>query len=224
MSPARGVAFFDVDETLVSVRTLESFLLYYLKRVPSMISFERLAELRQQVVQLSRAEFNRLYFRIWAGQAEADVLEAGHGWFAEVSEHPDFYRANVLQRLREHQDVGDQVVLVSGSFGPPLRPLGDALGVDGLYCTELETLDGVYSGEIGAAMIDDDKRHAVDAYLTGLADETVSWGYGDHPSDLSLLERVDHPVVVGSDPALGALAAQRGWPVMPIDKPLAPRA
>ncbi|GAB3393172.1 HAD-IB family hydrolase [Humibacter soli] len=224
MSSPRGVAFFDVDETLVSVRTLESFLLYYLKRVPSMVSLEYLGELRQRVLELSRAEFNALYFRVWADQPQADVLEAGRSWFAEASSQPGFYRQNVLARLLEHQDDGHDIVLVSGSFEGPLRPLAAALGVDGLYCTGLEVRDGIYTGEISAAMIDDDKRHAVEAYLSTRDPETPSWGYGDHPSDLPLLERVGNPVVVGSDPALVALAEAREWPIMQIDQPLAPRA
>ncbi len=223
MSQPPGVAFFDVDETVVSVRTLESFLLHYLKVVPSMISADRLRELGQQVVHLSRAEFNRRYFRIWAGQPQEGVLEAGRRWYAEASAQPGFFRPNVLERLREHQAAGDRVVLVSGSFDPPLRPLADDLGVDMLFCTRLEVHDGRYTGAISEAMIDDDKRRAVEAYLSTLGTVSQTWGYGDHPSDLPLLERVGRPVVVGSDPALVALAEQRSWPVMPIDLPLAPR-
>jgi HAD superfamily hydrolase (TIGR01490 family) len=224
MSRPAGVAFFDVDETLLSVRTLESFLLYYLKREPSMISPERLRELAGQVVTLDRSEFNRRYYGIWAGQDAARVSAAGRDWFAEALEQPGFYRPNVLERLREHQAAGDRVVLVSGSFEPPLRPLADALGVDALYCTELEIDRGVYTGTISAAMIGDDKRHVVESYLADLDPRTPSWGYGDHSSDLPLLERVESPVVVGSDPTMLDLAGERGWPVLPIDQPLAPRA
>jgi HAD superfamily hydrolase (TIGR01490 family) len=230
---APGVAFFDVDETLLSVRTLESFLLYYLKLEPTMISPERLRELAGQVVTLDRGEFNRLYYGIWAGQDAARVREAGRSWFAEASAQSDFYRANVLELLREHQQAGDRVVLVSGSFEAPLQPLAEALGVDGLYCTQLAIDDGVYTGVISAAMIGDDKRHAVEAALADAAPATPaasdapappSWGYGDHSSDLPLLERVDTAVVVGSDPTMLELAAERGWPVLPIEQPLAPRA
>ena len=224
MSPA-GVAFFDVDETLLSVRTLESFLLYYLKRVPSMISPERLRELASQVTTLDRSEFNRLYYGVWAGQPVDRVFGIGREWFAEQREQPGFYRSSVLDLLRGHQRDGAHVVLVSGSFAPPLQPLADELGVDGLYCTELEVgADGTYTGVVSAAMIGDDKSTAVGEYLGDFAEGTPSWGYGDHSSDLPLLERVASPVVVGSDPAMLDLAAQRGWPVLPIDQPLAPRA
>lgn len=223
MSPA-GVAFFDVDETLLSVRTLESFLLHYLKRVP-MISPEQLRELAGQVVTLDRAEFNRLYYGVWAGQPVDRVREVGREWFADAREQPGFYRPNVLERLRTHQRNGDRVVLVSGSFGPPLQPLADELGVDALYCTVLEVgADGCYTGAISATMIGDDKSVAVGAYLAEFGETVPSWGYGDHSSDLPLLERVEAPVVVGSDPVMLGLAAQRNWPVLPIEQPLAPRA
>lgn len=224
MSRPAGVAFFDVDETLLSVRTLEAFLFAYLKQVPSMISPERLRELAAQVVSLDRAEFNRRYYAVWAGQDAEQVRDAGRRWFEAALEQPGFFRPNVLATLREHQEAGDRVVLVSGSFEPPLRPLADALAVDALYCTELEVEQGHYTGVISAAMIGDDKKRVVESYLARLEGEVPSWGYGDHASDLPLLERVSNPVVVGSDPVMLELAAERGWPVMPIDQPLAPRA
>ncbi|MFC4243670.1 HAD family hydrolase [Gryllotalpicola reticulitermitis] len=230
-----GVAFFDVDETLVSVRTLESFLMAYLKEVPSMISMERLQQLAKQVVELDREEFNRIYFAIWAGQPVEQVLEIGERWYAANEGTSGFYRPNVLGRLRKHQADGDRVVLVSGSFAAPLRPIAAAVGADHVFCTELEVApDGTYTGVIAAAMIGEDKRRAVESYLAELtpgsaplADSSAppvqTWGYGDHPSDLALLEGVTDPVVVGSDPAMLAVAQERGWPVWPIDQPLAPR-
>jgi HAD superfamily hydrolase (TIGR01490 family) len=222
---APGAAFFDVDETLVSVRTLESFLLFYLKRVPEMVSPARLRELAELVVTLERSEFNRVYYGIWAGQPVEQVLAAGRDWYVETSAQPGFYRPNVLAKLREHQAAGARVVLVSGSFPPPLAPIAAAVGADAVYCTELEVgADGRYTGVISAAMIGDDKRTVVDAYLAGLGPAAPSWGYGDHSSDLPLLERVSSPVVVGSDPAMLELAGERGWPVLPIEQPLAPRA
>ena len=218
-----GVAFFDVDETLVSVRTLESFLMAYLKEVPSMISLERLQALSRQVIELSREEFNRIYFAIWAGQPVEQVLEAGRRWYAENAGTDGFYRQNVLDRLRQHQQDGDRVVLVSGSFPAPLEPIAAAVGADHVYCTRLEVADGKYTGVLAGAMIGDDKRTAVEAYLAENAPDAVTWGYGDHPSDLALLESVTNPVVIGSDPVMVDIAAERAWPIWPVERPLAPR-
>lgn len=220
------VAFFDVDETLLSGRTLESFLMYYLKQEPSMASTERLRELRNDVVHLSRAEFNREYFGLWAGQPAARVFEAGRSWFRVNADQPDFFRTNVIERLREHRRMGAHIVLVSGSFAAPLRPIAEYIDAHALYCTELEISgSGLFTGKISTAMLGDDKRRAVDDYLASLSPQPVStWGYGDHLSDLPLLEHVTNPVVVGTDAELNSLAAERNWPILPIEQPLAPRS
>lgn len=224
-STSATVAFFDVDETLVSVKTLESFLRYYLKLTPSMVSPERLRELEKLVLQLDRAEFNRLYFGLWAGQSSERVREAAQSWLDEMSARPDFYRASVLERLNEHRSAGDHIVLVSGSFAPPLEPIAADVAADRLYCTQLEIVDGVYTGRISAAMIGEDKRSAVDAYLGSLVPSAdTTWGYGDHSSDLPLLEQVTNPVVVGADPILLEMATRLNWSVIPIDEPLSPRS
>jgi HAD superfamily hydrolase (TIGR01490 family) len=226
MSKSDGtvVAFFDVDETLVSVKTLESFLRYYLRLTPSMVSPERLRELERLALQLDRTTLNRLYFGLWAGQPIELVRDAAASWFEEMLSRPDFYRPNVLQRLREHQRAGDQIVLVSGSFAAPLQALAADVGADRVFCTQLETDGGVYTGRISAAMIGEEKGHAVAAYLDTLVPAAVTtWGYGDHASDLPLLEHVTNPVVVGSDPVLVEVATRRKWSVMPTDEPLSPR-
>lgn len=220
------VAFFDVDETLLSGRTLESFLMYYLKQEPSMASTERLRELRNDVVRLSRVAFNREYFGLWAGQSAARVLAAGRTWFRDAVDQPGFFRTNVLERLREHRKNGAHIVLISGSFAAPLQPIAEYVDAHGLYCTELEVSDsGFFTGSISSAMLGDDKRRAIEDYLAKFSPQPVStWGYGDHVSDLPLLVRVSNPVVVGTDAALNLIAAERNWQVLPIGQSLAPRS
>lgn len=220
------VAFFDVDETLLSGRTLESFLMYYRKMEPSMVSTERLRELRNAVVNLDRVAFNREYFGLWAGQSAARVLAAGRTWFRDAVDQPGFFRTNVIERLRDHRENGAHIVLISGSFAAPLQPIAEYVEAQALYCTQLDVSDsGFYTGNISSAMLGDDKRRAIDDYLARFSAESVTtWGYGDHSSDLPLLEHVSNPVVVGTDAALNSIAAEKGWQVLPIEQPLAPRS
>jgi phosphoserine phosphatase len=61
-------------------------------------------------------------------------------------------------------------------------------------------------------MIGEGKAAAVREYLAAVgADPANTWGYGDHASDLPLLEAVAHPVVVGDDPSLRAYVDREGW-------------
>lgn len=53
----------------------------------------------------------------------------------------------------------------------------------------------------------DELRHGVDP--------AACVAYGDHASDLPMLDAVGHAVVVGDDPVLIALAAARSWDVLP---------
>jgi phosphoserine phosphatase len=49
-----------------------------------------------------------------------------------------------------------------------------------------------------------------------LQDFPESYFYGDSQSDVPLLEKVTHPVVVGPDEALAELARARSWPIISL--------
>ena len=49
-----------------------------------------------------------------------------------------------------------------------------------------------------------------------LPDFAESYFYGDSQSDVPLMEKVTHPVVVGPDEALAQLAQERNWPVISL--------
>lgn len=191
-----------------------------------MASNERLRELRNDVIHLSRAEFTREYFGLWAEQPAAHVFAAGRTWLRLAAKQPNFFRTNVIERLREHRRMGAHIVLISGSFSAPLQPIAEYVAADALYCTELEIRDsGHFTGRINTTMLGDDKSRAITDYLASVNPRpSHTWGYGDHISDLPLLEHVTNPVVVGTDTKLNAIAVERNWPVLPIEQPLAPRS
>jgi len=61
-------------------------------------------------------------------------------------------------------------------------------------------------------MIADAKARALIAQCAVLGlDRSACSAYGDHASDLAMLEAVGDPVVVGTDPVLTARAADGGW-------------
>jgi phosphoserine phosphatase len=68
--------------------------------------------------------------------------------------------------------------------------------------------DGRYTGEVVRPMIGEGKREAVLALLRdhpGGVDPRECYAYGDHPSDLPMLECVGNPRVVGGNPDLLSL-------------------
>ena len=208
-------AFFDVDETLISVKSMFDFYDYYLAAVGLSEREQREAAARARALLgpgVPRAEANQLFYRRFAGCEAAEVTEIGRGWFADHQRRGGLFHGDVLAALREHKAAGARVVFLSGSFRAVLDPVAEYCGADVVCCTELEVRDGVLTGGIARAMIGDAKAEAARELL---AESGVAAGdchaYGDHSSDLGLLRLVGHPVAVGADPELATVAAGQGW-------------
>jgi HAD superfamily hydrolase (TIGR01490 family) len=221
----RGIALFDVDETLLAVKSMVSFYRYLCELpsgvlrsapdgqgqagdLPSLQALERLL-----AAGLPREQANVEYYRLLAGLPAARVADAGRAWFAnEVC--GDVVVRPVAQRLSRHLALSHTVVLVSGSFPACLDPVAEFFGVATVLCSRPDVVDDRYTGTLAEPMIGLGKARAAAAVITGAGPEVTSWAYGDHPSDLPLLRQVDHPVVVGADPVLRAHAREHGWDVV----------
>jgi HAD superfamily hydrolase (TIGR01490 family) len=209
-------AFFDVDDTLVGIKTLFRFWEFHVGAAgPERAEYERTRKLMRALP--SRADALALYCTLLAGHEVESVAAAGRRWFAEERARGPVFHDAVENRLRAHAAAGDTVVLVSGSFPACLEPIADHVGADVLLCSRPEVLDGCYTGALATPMVGDAKVTAVraEAAARGL-DLAASAAYGDHASDLALLRLTGSPVVVGEDPVLTAAAARHGWPRLPI--------
>lgn len=215
---SHGAAFFDVDETLITVKSMFEFLGYHLTRCGQHSS--SLPAIRAELAEIartsSRARSNRAYYRHFAGHDVATVAEHGREWFALAGSRAGFLHEPAVTALREHAAAGLPTVLVSGSFSACLDPIAELLGADAILCSTPIAVSGWYTGDVTTAMIGEEKGFAAARFiaergLCGLA----SHAYADHESDLSLLRAVGHPVVVGSDPSLLAVAKRRGWQRLP---------
>lgn len=207
------MAFFDVDDTLVADKTIFSFLEHYFAatgRHPSEYSQAR-AELRQMTDEgIRREEVNRAYYRIYAGTRAAELARHGARWFADRLAGGSFFHPPVLAALRRHTEVGEPVILISGSFFPCLDPIARHVDATAVIGTELLlSTEGRLSGEIDRPMIGTAKAEAAAAHAAAHgADLSDCHAYGDHVSDLPLLQAVGHPVVVGDDPVLSQQIAR----------------
>jgi HAD superfamily hydrolase (TIGR01490 family) len=215
----RRAAFFDVDETLLAVPSLWRFLRHHLEqrhrdRTVAAAEFGRITGgLGARAASgVPREELCREYFRLFTGQDAARLAEQGEAWFAAEQAEGRVFNQPVLRALSHHAASGDLTVLVSGSFPACLDPVARAVGADGLLCSRPEVRAGRYTGELPLPMVGEAKAQAVRAFATRVGvDLGVSTAYGDHLSDLPLLRLVGHPVGVGNDPALAAVADALGW-------------
>lgn len=154
----------------------------------------------------------------WRGRSAAELAGMSERFLVDVA-RPALH-ASALDLVRRHREAGDLVAIVTATNDFVTRPIADLFGVAELIATELERdTAGRVTGTIrGVPAFRDGKIARVDDWLSarGLAwaDFERSTFYSDSTNDLPLLERVSHPVATNPVPALAAIAAQRGWPVL----------
>ncbi|KUO16766.1 HAD family hydrolase [Streptomyces dysideae] len=206
----RRLVFSDVDETLLSGKSLFDFLDFYFAGRHGAEGARHAAGTRHRIAALvaagsPREVGNRAYYEAWRGERLDAVTDWGARWFRGRSGTPGFYVPAVRAALREHRNAGDHVVLVSGSLPAVVDPVAADVGARHVLCTRPEVRDGVLTGAVvGEPRIGEGKRRAVHDLAAGYPDISLSdcYGYGDHASDLPMLTEVGHPVVVGGSPDL----------------------
>jgi len=115
----------------------------------------------------------------------------------------------------DHRRRGDTLVVITATNDFVTRPIADLFGIEHLIATELERVDGAFTGRIvGVPCFREGKITRLREWMakTG-ADLAGSWFYSDSRNDLPLLEQVDHPVAVNPDQVLEAEALAHGWPI-----------
>ena len=150
--------------------------------------------------------------------------QAAHAEFMKTVVAPAI-KQPALALLRQHQQAGDAVLIVTATNDFVTRPIAQALGVDELIAVELEVDtapggSGWITGEIvGVPSFREGKITRVTQWL---ASRQLDWTdvettfYSDSINDLSLLERVTHPVATNPDAPLRKLALDRGWRILDL--------
>jgi len=209
------IAFLDVDETLVAMNSMGSFLVAYLTargRTDAQVRAHLEELMALDVPGAPRDAVSRAYYASFAGQRADDLLELGEKWFVDASARPGLFHAVVAREVRALQADRALVVLVSGAPAATLSPLARAIGADAWFGTVQRTRDGVLTGEVDLALVGEAKAQTVRSFAQehGVApDDCIA--YGDHASDLPMLLAAGTGVVVGEDPTLTAVARDRGW-------------
>jgi len=114
-------------------------------------------------------------------------------------------------RVRDHE-----LLIISATNLFVSEPIGQMLGVATVLATEPEIIDERYTGRfLGTPTYQQGKVTALTEWLGERADELAnSYFYSDSLNDLALLEQVSHPVAVGPDDDLKAIALARNWKII----------
>jgi HAD superfamily hydrolase (TIGR01490 family) len=215
-----SIAFFDVDETLIHSKSMFEFLKFYLSRTYSSSGKLRFRLYWRYFKALSamgasRESINKRYYRIYAGESYQRLIELGQEWYLQASQDNGFYMHQTLKKLNELKQAGAKIVLVSGSFRPCLQPIAQYLGLDEIICAELEVKNGSLTGNM--------TQQAIGAHKFLLSQQLMKrfnvspqncYAFGDHISDLALLQSVGHPIVIKNCEQLFAWAKSENWEII----------
>lgn len=150
--------------------------------------------------------------------------EAAHDHFMRAVVEPAI-KPQALKLVREHQQAGDEVIIVTATNEFVTRPIAQAFGVRELIAVELERDTspggtGWITGEIRG--VPSFREGKVTRVAQWLASRKLDWSdvestfYTDSINDLSLMENVTHPVATNPDERLRAVATQRGWRILEL--------
>lgn len=122
------------------------------------------------------------------------------------------------QLLREHQDQGHTLMIITATNDFVTTSIAERLGVENLLATRVAMRHGHYTGDIqGIPCYRDGKVERLHEWLRATGERLEQgWFYSDSHNDLPLLSRVDHPVAVDPDPTLAREARERGWPLISL--------
>ena len=222
-APRRGLALFDLDHTLLPIDSDYSWGVFtQTLGWTDPVEFRRRNDAFYEQYKAGTLDIHD-YVRFATqavrqrGPQQATVA---HERFMRDVVGPELL-PQALDLLRGHQRRGDEVVIVTATNDFVTRPIAEAFGVEELIAVELERgPDGWITGEIrGVPSARDGKVIRVEQWLAARGRD---WGdmettfYSDSFNDISLLERVEHPVATNPDARLRAVAQARGWRILEL--------
>jgi phosphatidylglycerophosphatase C len=188
------VAAFDFDGTLTRHDTLLPFLRRLLG-TPTLlwvlfVCSPWLAAYVLRLMSNHRAKAVLLQAAL-ADRPVADVERCARAFVRD--DLPQQWRPWGLQQLVQHQQAGHRCVLVTASTSPYMHLVGASLGVDAVLCTEMEVVDGRYTGRMATANCHGEQK--VERLKVWLAQtygpapdhQPVVHAYGDTKGDLPML-------------------------------------
>jgi HAD superfamily hydrolase (TIGR01490 family) len=218
------LALFDLDHTLLSGDSDVLWCDFLIDQGLLDPAFrERGMEMAQryEAGTVTPLEYCDLFAQTLAGRDAAGLRPVRERFLAEVIRPriPDDARA----LLRRHRDAGDTLVLTTATSRVVSELTAADLGVDQYLCTELEQVEGRFTGRIaGAVNMRTGKVERLREWLraTGQPESLLKGAtfYSDSINDLALLSIVGRAIVVDPDPRLESTALRKGWAVLRFNR------
>ncbi|WP_165253821.1 HAD-IB family hydrolase [Adlercreutzia sp. ZJ304] len=129
------------------------------------------------------------------------------------------YRTDADAAMHAHLQAGHVVVLVSASFEPIIAAAMLDHPIEFALASRMKIDEqGCYTDQVnGLTTEGPDKIIVLEQFANkyfGQGNWELGWAYGDHFSDVAMLEAATHPCAVTPDGKLRRFAQQRGWEIL----------
>ncbi len=156
----------------------------------------------EPILHLNDDQRNKLHAEFMAHSVTPIVLEKGRAL------------------VKQHKQAGDYCIIITATNKYITTPIAELFEVDLLLATELETVNGRYTGNIdGTPCYQDGKITKLNTWLSdrdnGLSLSNAVF-YSDSINDLPLLQEVGSAVAVDPDKQLEERARARGWEILSL--------
>ena len=209
-------AFFDLDQTLLAGFSASAFLRE--RFVSGRMSPRELVESGLGLLgfEIGRIGFSGLITATTAayrGLSEHVLEELGHEVFEKYLATQIYPESRAL--VRAHQERGHTVAVVSSATRYQVVPFAESLGIEHVLCTELEVVDGVFTGRVVRPTCYGEGKALAARTLSSRPDLELeqSYFYTDSHEDLPLLAAVGRPRPLNPSRKLAQIAKERRWPV-----------
>ena len=138
-----------------------------------------------------------------------------HGWrnqYLQEKIDPIILRAG-RELIAYHKQQGDETLIITATNSFIAMPITKKLKISNLISTEVEFIDGYYTGIIiSIPSYQGGKIIRLNQWLDSRdLDLDGSCFYSDSYNDISLLSLVDYPIAVDADAKLKSMAINQGW-------------
>lgn len=122
--------------------------------------------------------------------------------------------------VKQHKEAGDYCIIITATNEFITTPIAKLFGIDRLFSTQLQKVDGMYTGRIeGAPCYQEGKVTKLKEWLENYASDfslTNAIFYSDSINDLPLLLEVESAVAVNPDQRLEERAQSEGWKILSL--------
>lgn len=208
-------ALFDFDGTVISGYSATAFLKDQISRgelSPADIVQLTQAATRFGIGSLGFSALMAVHAQYLVGRSESEYIANSERLFRRAIAKLIYPEARQL--IDAHRAKGHSIAIISSATPYQVLPAAKDLGIDDVYATDLEVIDGHFTGGVVApTCFGEGKVLAAEAF----AEEKCTsidhcFFYSDSTDDIALLEAVGYPVVLNGSKQLRDIASKNRWP------------